>query len=536
MFYLFIKDNPNLNDTDKLEELMIDKIKEYIIILIEHVNPKKGVYIAIDGVAPVAKIKQQRIRRHKSISDNQLWDNIKKKYNKEITSSWNSNAITPGTVFMDKLHNSLLKFIKNEQFSNLNMIYSSYLTPGEGEHKLLQYIKNNIKLSYVIYGLDADLIFLSLTTNSSNIFLLRESNEINKNNSENILNYVNIEILRELIVNTMNKYILKELSSLPEELNIKSNVNIKSNLNNNQLISDFIFICYLLGNDFIPHIPSLEIYDNGIETLIINYVKILVELNLENINDNLGIININNNNINNNFLKRMINNLSLNEEYILKKNFNTKKYKKCYNTDPYQKELFRIENLQFTINDPIQLGSDNHELWRLRYYKYYWNINENEVEEFSKELVKQYLIGIKWISLYYFDKCSSWEWYYPYNNPPFISDINKYMDLFDFNNYKFTLGKPLKPFVQLLIVLPYISNYLLPYELRKLIINPKSSISHLYVQDFYQDYINKKKHWMAIPILPELDIIKIKYYFNKYKDELNNIDNQRNIFINIITN
>jgi len=536
MCYSVINENNDLTDIDKLEDLMILKILEYIEKIYEYVNPKKGIYIAIDGVAPVAKIKQQRIRRHKSISDKQVWDNIKKKYNKEITNSWNSNAITPGTKFMDKLHNAFVTFIKKEKINNLNIIYSSYLTPGEGEHKLLQYINNNINLSYVIYGLDADLIFLSLTTHSSNIFLLRESNEINKFNTEDILNYVNIEILRELIVSTIKKYIIKEINILPELNNNLDFSHWVNNIDNNQLINDFICICYLLGNDFIPHIPSLEIYDNGIETLIINYAKIYIELNLLNTqnNNNTGIIQ-KECNINYIFFKKIINNLSLEEEYILKKNYN-KKYKQCYDTDPYQKELFKIENIQFKINDPVKLGSDNHNEWRLRYYKHYWNINNNEIEEFSKELVKQYLIGIKWISLYYFDKCPSWNWYYPYNNPPFISDIDKYMNLFDFNNYNFELGKPLKPFIQLLIVLPYSSNYLLPIQLRKLIINPKSSISHFYIKNFEQDFINKKKYWMAIPILPNLDINKIKYYFYKYKNELNDIDNNRNIFIDIITN
>ena len=520
-----ILENNNITDTNELEELIINNVLDYTKQIISQVNPQKGFYIGVDGVAPVAKIKQQRIRRHKSISDKKLFDNIKTKHNIPIPNYWNTNAITPGTEFMEKLHNKLLEFI--ESFENLHIIYSSYLTFGEGEHKIIEFIKNNKDYSHVIYGLDADLIFLSLVTNSDKIFLLRESNEINYDNNKT-LNYLNINVFRKIIIEIMKDYIDKEINNI--NLNEISE-NIKNKLNNIQLINDFIFICYLLGNDFIPHIPSLDIYENGVEILIINYTKILVELYI--IDNNIYNL-INDNKINDLFFNKFMYKLYMNEETTLQSNYYNKKIKKCYDTDPYKQELFKIDNLQFKIYDPIQLGSDCQYNWRIRYYKHYWNLNPNEIEEFSKELVKQYLIGLKWITLYYFDKCPSWEWYYPYDYPPFISDIYTYINNFDFNNYEFNLGKPLKPFVQLLIVLPYSSNYLLPEKLRKLIIDEKSSIKSLYPITFDQDFINKKKYWMGIPKLPKLDINKIKYYFHKYKDEIFEIDNKRNNFIKAI--
>ena len=516
--YKVIADNPDLNDNDKLEDKMINAVLLYLEKIIEYVKPKIGIYLAIDGVAPMAKIKQQRTRRFKSVIDKIMWDNIKKKHSRPITVSWNNNAITPGTKFMVKLHKAILSWMGKQEFK---VIYSSCMTPAEGEHKLLQFIrtnqKDNINNSYVIYGLDADLIFLALSTNSNNIYLLREANEINKNESKEVLNHISINIMRNSIVGTISRFLSDDMTKTFKIDDIK-------------IVNDFIFICYFLGNDFLPHIPSLNIHHNGIEELIINYCKTFKELILEN---NKIIYLLENNNINYNFLLKFITYTSHEENNILRDNFLKKKrFNKC-DGDAYEKEVFKIENLQFKINDTILLGSDTPEEWRKRYYKYYWNVEDDEIEEFSEKLVYHYLMGLKWITLYYFDKCPSWDWYYPFDYPPFISDIAKYLLKINLNDIKFKLGTPLKPFMQLLSVLPPQSNYLLPKTLRKLVLNPNSSLIYMYPTEIEQDFINKHKHWMGIPKLPPIDIELIKHSYNKYKDELKSDELERNQLLTI---
>ena len=497
--FKIIAENPELYDNEKLEDKMIVAVLEYFETIIAFVNPTKGTFIAIDGVAPIAKIKQQRSRRFKSIADKILWDNIKKKHSRPITNHWNNNAITPGTVFMEKLHKRITNWSKGK-----NIIYSSYLTPAEGEHKLLQYIRDNKSknYSYVIYGLDADLIFLALSTESEKIFLLREATEFNKKESKEVLNYVSIRVMRDSIYTTMKKFI--------------------ENIDSKKIINDFIFMCYFLGNDFLPHIPSLDIQNEGIEYLIDNYIKTVSSLPGEYLLEE---------EINKKFLALFIKNVASEEEYILKTEFG-KLQKKHYNRgDEYEREVSKIENLQFKIIDPIGLGSDTPEKWRLRYYKHYWDINDDELEKFSEKLVEHYLRGIKWVTQYYFDSCPCWDWYYPFDHPPFISDIAKYIDKIDMNEIKFKLGEPLKPFMQLLAVLPPQSNYLLPTNLQKLVTNPKSSIIYLYPEEFTQDFINKKRYWMGIPNLPPLDIKQLKYSYSKYEDELTKEEQNRNKLI-----
>ena len=521
--FKIIAENPDLNDNDTLENKMINAVLIYLNKLIEYVQPKKGIYLAIDGVAPVAKIKQQRTRRFKSVADKIMWDNIKKKHSKPLTHHWNNNAITPGTEFMVKLHNIIIGWAKEQIFE---VIYSSCFTPAEGEHKLLQFIRSNqqkdIDLSYIVYGLDADLIFLALSTKSDKIYLLREANEINKNESKEVLNHISIKIMRKSIVNTILKYLSKD------ELDDGS---YSFDLDEIKVVTDFIFMCYFLGNDFLPHIPSLNIHHSGIENLIINYSRTLKEFIFEN---NKVVYLLDDLNINSSFLQKFIFRLSLEEDTILRENFYGKKKKMRCDGDAYEKEIFKIENLQFKINDPILLGSDNSEDWRKRYYKHYWNVEDDELEEFSEKLVYHYLMGIKWVTYYYFDKCPSWNWYYPFDYPPFISDIAKYLPKINLGQIKFKLGGPLKPFMQLLSVLPPQSNYLLPKTLRKLVLNPNSSLIYMYPLEFEQDFINKHRYWAGIPRLPPLDIELVKHMYYKYQDELTTDEKNRNKIIEII--
>lgn len=505
MCFKILGENPEFNDMDVLENKMINQVILYITELVDYVKPKKGVFIAIDGVAPVAKIKQQRSRRFKSVHDKTLWDTIKKKHNKPISNFWNNSAITPGTKFMSKLHNRIIEWAKLQK---TQVIYSSCNTPSEGEHKLLQFIRTNPnKYRYVLYGLDADLIFLALSTNSDDIFLLREANQMNKNEPENALNYVSLRIMRECINTTMEKQFSDFIG---ESIKLEKNY-----------IEDFIFLCYFLGNDFLPHLPSLDIHKDGIEYLIRAFVETSFENNFEKIIDKTITIN-------ENMLSNLIKKLALNEEAILRENYaQKKKHYRCDTSDAYEVEIHKIENLLFKIKDPIELGSDTPNEWRKRYYKHYFGCEES-IDTFSEKMVKNYLMGIKWVSLYYFDKCPSWDWYYPYEHPPFLVDIANYIDKININKMKFNIGKPLKPYMQLLCVLPQQSAYLLPKPLQKLMTNPMSSLSHLYPTDFEQDFLNKHKYWMAIPMLPPLEIDLIKYIYTKYQDELNKDEINRN--------
>jgi 5'-3' exonuclease len=204
------------------------------------------------------------------------------------------------------------------------------------------------------------------------------------------------------------------------------------------------------------------------------------------------------------------------ESTIIKTYKSNKKKFPCQSTDPFDIEMHKIETLSFKINDPIKLGEGPMIDWRERFYNHYYNVENDELDEFSNKMVYHYNIGLKWVAMYYFDKCPSWDWYYPYDHAPFLSDMA--CTKFNFDNIKFLEGKPLSPYEQLLIVLPKETSYLLPPQLRKIMTNINGSASHLYPDKYELDMISKKKYWMCSPILPNLEINLIKKMYEKYNN------------------
>ncbi len=529
MCFQVLAENPELKNLERLEKKMMNRVIEYIDEMVNYVNPQKVVYLAIDGVAPVAKIKQQRMRRFKSVHDRVLFNNIKKKHNKDIGNFWNNSAITPGTVFMEKLKAQIIQYCKKlREEKSIKVIFSTSNTPSEGEHKLLQYIRQkqingeNDKHKYVIYGLDADLIFLALSTNKDNIFLLREAVHLNSGNTQNFdtLNYVSIDVMKSCIYQQITKKILFKIEATDEENNKEIETIDKS-----RIINDFIFICYLLGNDFLPHIPSLDITKNGIDILIDVYAETWSHFYDYCVNATLTDFDINKN-----FFCMMLDIISSKEDDILVKKYYKKKYKRrCQSSDPYDREMHKIDNLQFKIVDPIKLGLGKPEKWINRYYKHYFHLtNPDEYESFSKKVCDHYFRGIMWVSKYYFNKCQSWNWFFPFDHAPFIREMAVNAKNYNFNEEKFDLGEPLKPFMQLLSVLPQQSSYLLPIGLKKVMINNNSSLAHLYPMDFKQDFLYKNRYWQGIPNLPNVELDSIIKMYNKYKKKLTKEEMLRN--------
>lgn len=493
---------PNETNIDKLEKIMIKRIINYINYIIGFTNPTQCIYIAVDGVAPFAKINQQRKRRYKSVLDNKMKIELQNKYKITANNSWSNIVITPGTDFMKKLDAELEKLKK----SNPKIIYSSYKEAGEGEHKIIQYIKTtyqNRKLSHVIYGLDADLIFLSLTLKNHNIddiYLLREEQHLknvqHKLDVDNVaeqLCYVSIPN----VIDTYNEFIKQKIFDNYSDV-------IDINYEEFYFCNDFIILCFLLGNDFLPHIPSIDIKIGGIDYLIEAYVKVF------SYNQTL-LFDIKKKEINYTFLEMILEYLTLNENDFFTKDlpkYRNRMEKRIPTGDTeYERELFKIENLRtIKVSDPIMLGQNSPADWKYRYYEYYFNTKINQ-EKFIKTICENYFNMFLWNVQYYFEKTPSWRYQYQFNNAPFVSDL--YKTLFENKNknfeYKYKLDdKPISIENQLLAVIP--PQYIHLQTKRNIEKIKNIKYKFMFPDTIELDYINKYQLWKCEPKMPIIDI------------------------------
>jgi 5'-3' exoribonuclease 1 len=97
---------------------------------------------------------------------------------------------------MVRLQNGLKHFIQTKistdpLWKHCKVILSGHETPGEGEHKIMEYIRYekskpgfDANTRHCLYGLDADLIMLGLCTHERHFSLLREEVKFGKSDKK----------------------------------------------------------------------------------------------------------------------------------------------------------------------------------------------------------------------------------------------------------------------------------------------------------------------------------------------------------------
>ncbi len=130
------------------EEQMVLAIFAYIDHLFTKIKPRKVFFMAIDGVAPRAKMNQQRSRRFRTAREaKEMREKAERKGEKmPDEKAFDSNCITPGTPFMARLSKHLQYFVNKKMsedadWRGVKVILSGHEVPGEGEHKIQEFIR-----------------------------------------------------------------------------------------------------------------------------------------------------------------------------------------------------------------------------------------------------------------------------------------------------------------------------------------------------------------------------------------------------------
>ena len=127
------------------------KVFKYLESLFQIVKPQKLLFMAVDGVAPRAKMNQQRSRRFKGGKERQTMIEEAEREGKSVEAlAFDSNCITPGTEFMDRLTQHLLFFTRKKMaedpaWRRPTIVVSGPDVPGEGEHKIMEYIRVQVR-------------------------------------------------------------------------------------------------------------------------------------------------------------------------------------------------------------------------------------------------------------------------------------------------------------------------------------------------------------------------------------------------------
>ncbi|KAL4244297.1 5'-3' exoribonuclease 1 [Abortiporus biennis] len=641
------------------EEQIFTSIFAYVDHLFGKIKPKKLFFMAVDGVAPRAKMNQQRSRRFRTAKEaKEVREKAERKGEKLPESkAFDSNCITPGTPFMARLSEQLRYFVnkkisEDSNWRNVTVVLSGHEVPGEGEHKIMEYIRlsraqpdYDPNVRHCLYGLDADLIMLGLLSHDPHFCLLREEVKFGpqRNKGKQSLENINFYLLH---LTLMREYLDLEFHDIEPMLPFAYNLE--------HVIDDFILLAVFVGNDFLPNLPDLHIHENGLERLFDVYKQALPSLD--------GYIN-ESGSINTKRLQVILDKMADWEREIFEKEYAdmnwykgkqakhvnemeaARKRSKLVLTKP-QREIFEqvrnfvldhrnsssaahlrrsrltmpnmfsarerkfinslADDLHLTLTwdeydeqdqnlvtwrfpgelDETQVpengngkgpkeGEDEddeeewededdeesraavdrvlkkyekakvmeddkegdfdaryelsiHEKmdeWKRGYYKGKLEIDYDNPEEMG-DLIYRYVEGMQWVMHYYYSGVASWSWFYNYHYAPRISDL-KGVDLMEF---KFELGKPFRPFEQLMGVLPAASQDLIPSAYRDLMYDVNSPILDFYPIEFEQDLNGKKQEWEAVVKIPFIDEHRLLTAMRSREHRLTEEEKRRNSF------
>ncbi|XP_042634194.1 5'-3' exoribonuclease 2-like isoform X1 [Cyprinus carpio] len=599
--------HPEDKPAPKNEDEMMVAIFEYIDRLFNIVRPRRVLYMAIDGVAPRAKMNQQRSRRFRASKEGVELTEEKNKMREEviqrggylppdeIKERFDSNCITPGTEFMDNLAKCLRYYVADRLtndpgWHNITVFLSDASVPGEGEHKIMDFIRrqraqpnHDPNTHHCLCGADADLIMLGLATHEPNFTIIREEFKPNKPRPCALCSQMGHEIkdcqgmarekqgehdeFADTVPVSEQEFIFIRLAVLREYLERELTMaSLPFPFDFERSVDDWVFMCFFVGNDFLPHLPSLEIREGAIDRLVGIYKDVVHKtggyltengfVNLERVELIMQAVGVAEDNI---FKKRKDDDESFKRRMKEKKKrmkaeqgpsfvpggqfapqalggrdrpmavqnarqaaYEMRMKGNQRNQEAAQSLRAMMKNGKSPAGGSEDMDSrgvkrkaedsdsepepeDNVRLWEEGWKQRYYKTKfdvDATDDEFRKKVVQSYVEGLCWVLRYYYQGCASWKWYFPFHYAPFASDFKDIKGMF--NNFE-KGTKPFKPLEQLMGVFPAASGNFLPQTWRALMTDPESSIIDFYPDDFAIDLNGKKYAWQGVALLPFVD-------------------------------
>jgi len=559
LIYDAVKNNPTYDKTKhkEYENELMNMVCAKIDFYVDTLQPHDRVFIAFDGVAPVAKLSQQRDRRYKSWYTTQIQRDLEGAAYKE---SWNTSAITPGTEFMKKLNTHVTEYYENKNKNPISIaapkyIVSSSMESGEGEHKIFEYIRkypeyhNSPDTTTLIYGLDADLIMLTLNhlhiTNNKNMYLFRDTPEFIKSidssldaNRDYLLDIPELAIA---IVEYMHQQgigvcVEKDTKLTRYEQEIRTN-----------RIKDYIFLCFLLGNDFLPHFPAVNIRTGGINILLNVYRETLGGDNTKFLTKTDTATTMTTYAIQWKNFHDFVSHVAKSEDSLLmeehkrrdkaEKRMGYQDHSRGHGPSHVRNERNErnernnpksSNNVLSATSTPIQhdevLGTDIRQMdelltlpmkersvekyinpfthdWEYRYYKSLFDMEITD--ERRKHICMNYMEGLEWTYNYYTTGCIDWRWCYKYHYAPLFKDLIKYIPHMNTTFLEKKEKQAIEDVVQLCYVLPKANLNLLPFNVNIVLLQ---RLSHLYGEDYEFKWAYCRYFWESHADLPSLNI------------------------------
>ncbi|CAB3249524.1 unnamed protein product [Arctia plantaginis] len=602
------EDKPPPKDEDEMMVAIFDCIDRLFRI----VRPRKLLYMAIDGVAPRAKMNQQRSRRFRASKETQEKIEEVARIRSELQAKgaylpperpkeahFDSNCITPGTPFMDRLSKCLHYYIHDRLnndpgWKGIKVILSDANVPGEGEHKIMDYIRrqrvqrdHDPNTQHVLCGADADLIMLGLATHEPNFTIIREEFKPNKPRPCDVCGQLGHEmkectgttpdaalVRSDPAFGNQDNFIFVRLSVLREYLERELQMpDLPFRYDFERALDDWVFMCFFVGNDFLPHLPSLEIREGAVDRLVNLYKKCVYrtkgwitdsgDVKLERVQVIMTELGHMEDEI---FKRRHQNELNFKARDKAKKRQQRPNFGLLERTQfapqPIGQQSSRpVENVRREAanirlagmnstaaqreepqghrkrsaaaagldNDDDDDKHDEVRLWedgfKERYYESKFEVSKDNLE-FRYRVALQYVRGLCWVLRYYYQGCASWKWYFPYHYAPFASDFVNICGL----STKFEEGtQPFRPLEQLMGVFPAASSQHVPKPWAKLMSDPFSLIIDFYPTDFKIDLNGKKFAWQGVALLPFVDEDRLFRALEPHYSQLTEAEKKRNI-------